>query len=63
MDLNAVFSVQSVFYILSFRIQFIKDYVCIGFMAGSEGDNFVYFRHALNETDSVGTNSDICLGS
>lgn len=63
MNFYAIPSIQSVLNVLSFWIQLVKHYVCVWFVAGSEGNNFVNSRDSFDETDSVGSNCDVRLSS
>lgn len=63
MNFYTIPSIQPVLNVLSFRIELVEHHVCVWFVTGSKGNNFVYPRHSFDEADSVGPNCDICLSS
>lgn len=58
-DFYAVFAVETVPDVLSFWVELVKDNICVGFVAGREGNDFVVFRHSFEEADGVGPDGDV----
>jgi hypothetical protein len=59
MDFYAVFAIETMPYVLPFWVKLIEYYVCVGFVAGCKGDDFIVLCHSFEETDSVGSDSDV----
>lgn len=58
-----VFSVQTMLYVLSFRIQFIQHHISIWLMTSSKGNNLIKFRHPFQKTYRIRSNSYIGLSN
>lgn len=49
--------------VLTLRVDLIQYHICIGFVAGCEGNDFVVFAHAFEKGDGIRANGDICISS
>ena len=63
MDLNTISAIETVLHKLSVRIDFVQHHICIGLVTRSESNYLEMFGHPFEETDGVGSDSDVGLGS
>lgn len=47
--------------VLSFRVDLVQHHISVGLVACGEGDDLVELGHSLEETNGVGTDSDVSL--
>lgn len=63
MDLNTISAVETVLHKLSVRIDLIQNHIRIGLVTCSESNDLEMFGHPFEETDGVGSDGDVGLGS
>jgi hypothetical protein len=56
-----MFSIKPVPDIFVIWVKLVQNYICIGLMTGSKGNNFKVFGHSLQKRNSVRTDSNESL--